>query len=233
MICPVCLGSGKRLDMVCGWCRGLGVERRISKQEMIDFIETECKKNNFTIQTPSDATVDTNGVECSAYFCAEEKKLVAARNSVNFFENLLHEFCHLRQFLNQTKAWKESHFAHTDSSAIIEDFITKERHVSTEELKMAIDSTIELEWECENMAMSYLSILTDYPKERIPTYKINAFIYMRFYRAVEHFGCWYKNNKDFMSQGIHYKYAELVKNMPNYNNPITQEEIDVMRECFE
>lgn len=233
MICPVCLGSGKRLDLTCGWCRGLGIERLITKKELVEFMENECKKNGFVIKKIPSTTVEINGVECSAYFCAQERELVAAKHSVNFFENLLHEFCHLRQFLSQTQAWKNSHFAHTDSSAIIEDFIINERHVSSEELKKAINSTIELEWECENMAISYLNILTDYPKERIPTYKINAFVYMRFYRAVEHFGCWYKKGKDFMSKGIHYKYAESVKNMPNYNDPITQEEIDVMKECFE
>lgn len=232
MICPVCLGHGTRLGLQCGWCRGLGIETKISKSELLDFIKEQCAKNNFTIHTPETATVETGGVECSAYFCAHDKVLVAAKQSVNFFENLLHEFCHLRQYLQQTQAWKNSHYEWTDSSAVIADFVTKKRDVSPEELKKSIDSTIELEWECENMAMTYLSILSDYPQERIATYKINAFVYMRFYRAVEHFGSWYKEGKNFLAQGIHHKYADSVKNMPNYNDPITDEEIEVMKECF-
>jgi hypothetical protein len=231
--CPVCLGSGKRLDLICGWCNGLGFERKISKKEMIEFIKNECSKNNIDLKIEEGAEVYCGDIECAAYFSIENKEIKIAKNTVHFFENLLHEFCHLRQYLWQTKAWKEAIVNGRDAADIIDMFVLNKKNISLEDFKTAIQKTIQLEWECENMVLEYLRHIKDYSEQRIESYKLNAYVYMRFYRGVEHFKKWHLPNKNYQKMGIHGQYVERLSCLPAYDAPITDQEIEIVKGCFE
>ena len=232
MVCPVCLGTGLRLELECGWCRGLGVDRKLSKEELVGFIEKQATSQGFKIEMVDAPKVHTNGVECSAFFCYQTRSLTVAKHSVNFFENLVHEFCHLRQFSHGRPAWKNSLVDGEDACVVVDDFLNG-LMTDRARLARAIDKTIELEWDCEQMAHSYLSMVDGYTDDQLKTQQINAFIYMRFYRAVQEFGRWYEPGKDFHVMGIHHEYAEKIETLPSYNAPILQEEIDVFKKCFE
>jgi hypothetical protein len=232
MICPVCLGSGKCLDAICGWCNGLGFEKNLTKEEVIDFVGSQCRRYGMDLIMEESPNVFCGDIECSAFFCFKTKRMVVAKHSINFFENLLHEYCHLKQHEWNTKAWRGGFLNGVDSSDIIDNFISGSKVYSVETFKQAIDKTIELEWECENMVLEHLRHVTGYSEYQINNYQLNAYIYMRFYRAVEHFQKWHLPSKNFQSMGIHGKYIQCIKNFPNYNDPITQEEIDLVKECF-
>lgn len=232
MICPVCLGSGKCLDSICGWCNGLGFERNLTKDEMIDFIDSQCKRYDITLSIQESPNVFCNGVECSAFFCAKTQRMVVAKHTVNFFENLLHEYCHLKQYVWCTKAWQGGFINGVDASDIIDSFTNNSKNYTVEQFNEAIERTINLEWECENMVLEYLKHIDNYSQDKINQYKLNAYIYMRFYRAVEHFGKWHLPNKNYQVMGIHGKYIDNIENFPEHKDPITKQEIEIVRECF-
>ena len=235
--CPVCLGNGKRLFKECYFCGGKGFVGKISKNEMVEFIEYETQKAGFEIILQDSEKTNVNGIECSAFFDARGKILAVAKKHINFFENLIHEFCHLRQFDVNCPAWANGYVNGVDSSDILDSYLNGNINLDENGLEDIISRIIELEWDCECRVKEYLKEISDYPEESLNLYNVNAFMYMRFYRAVGYFKKWHLPGKDFLSMGIHYDYMKSVvgKTNPwqNYNSPISKEEIELFKKCFE
>jgi len=235
--CPICLGNGKRFLSECSWCNGRGFVSKITIKEMIDFISHETQKAGFEIILQDSEKTNVNGVECSAFFDAKTRVLAVARRHVNFFENLVHEFCHLRQFDVNCEAWANGSVNGVDSSDVLDFYLNGTVQLNEDELQDIIGRIIEVEWDCECRVKEYLREISDYPKESLNLYNVNAFMYMRFYRAVGYFKRWHLPGKDFFSMGIHHDYMRMVVGKTNpwqdYNSPITIEEIDLFRKCFE
>lgn len=235
--CQVCLGNGKRFHAECLNCKGKGFDQKITIKEMIDFISHETEKAGFQILLQDSEKTNVNGVECSAFFDAKLRVLAVAKRHQNFFENLVHEFCHLRQYEVNCEAWSKGSVDGVDSSDILDYFLNGTVKLTNEQLKDVVDRIIEVEWDCESRVKKYLRDISDYPKESLALYDVNAFMYMRFYRAVEYFKKWHISGKDFLSMGIHHSYVRDVVGKANlwldYNAPLSKEEIDLFRKCFE
>lgn len=235
--CDVCLGNGKRLNAECPNCGSRGFVGKITKSEMIEFISHESRKANFDIILQDSEKTSVNGVECSAFMDAKLKVLAVAQRNPNFFENLVHEFCHLRQYDINCLAWVNGSINGVDSSDVLDAYLNGSVVLEEHQFKDVIDRIIELEWDCETRVKEYLKYISDYPKESLNIYNVNAFMYMRFYRAVEHFKSWYLPGKDFLKMNIHEDYIKAVvgktNEWPEYNDPITPDEIALFRKCFE
>lgn len=234
--CPICLGNGKRFEEKCYLCDGNGFIGKITRKEMVDFISHETEKAGFQIILENSQRTKTNGIECSAFFDFRLKILAVAALHENFFENLLHEFCHLRQFQLNCKVWADSYTDGNDTSDILDSFLNGMTVLNDDELEIVIDKIIDLEWDCENRVKEYLRMIEGYSVDSLATYDINAFMYMRFYRAVQYFKKWNVVGKDFLSMGIHKEYIDKILPLycrANHNSPIKAEEIEIYRKCFE
>ena len=235
--CYVCLGNGKRLGGECPLCNGLGFIGKISREGLVDFISHEAEKAGFNIFLQDSEKTSVNGIECSAFFDPNLKVLAVARQNDNFFENLIHEFCHLRQYKIGCDAWNDSFVEGIDSSDILDGFLNNQITLSDDNLQKLITRIIEMEWDCESRVKEYLVNVEGYSQESLNIYDMNAFMYMRFYRAVQYFKKWHLPNKDFLAMRIHQSYVDEVVNkygrMPKYNDALLPEEINLFRRCFE
>lgn len=75
----------------------------------IDFVKKECKKHGVKCELrPRKYLVLDGNVKCGGYFDGENKKLVVAMNNLEAFPILVHEYCHLTQWLDNSPYWVDA-----------------------------------------------------------------------------------------------------------------------------
>jgi hypothetical protein len=76
------------------------------KNLFIKYVKSECKKSGVKVDIRNVSYLKMSGnIKCSGYFDAEAKILVCAKNSPNWLEVLIHEFCHYLQWKENCPAW--------------------------------------------------------------------------------------------------------------------------------
>ena len=76
-------------------------------KEFIKHVEQECKKHNVKCILKNTKTVQLDGSSrCSGYF--DEESLVVAMNRPDAMQILVHEYCHLTQWVDQCEIWVHS-----------------------------------------------------------------------------------------------------------------------------
>lgn len=76
------------------------------KNLFIKYVKSECKKSGVKVDIRNVSYVKMSGnIKCSGYFDSEAKVLVCAKNSPNWLETLVHEFCHYLQWKENCPAW--------------------------------------------------------------------------------------------------------------------------------
>ena len=76
-------------------------------KEFIKHVKQECKKHNVKCILKNTKTVQLDGSSrCSGYF--DEESLVVAMNRPDAMQILVHEYCHLTQWVDQCEIWVHS-----------------------------------------------------------------------------------------------------------------------------
>jgi hypothetical protein len=142
-----------------------------------------CKKNGISLRLTKGAQVEFQpGVRCSGYFDGANKQLVVATGNDQWLATLVHEFCHLEQFLQGSEFWKKA-----DNFG----FVTFDKWLSGKNVKgvlKSINSLITLELDCEKRALKKI-IEYDLPVNTV-TYIQRANAYILYYRYVYETGRW-------------------------------------------
>lgn len=113
------------------------------KEQFIDWIKEECKKNNIKYSLRNVSYVILNGnMKCSGYFYNEEDKgyLVCAMRKNGSVEILAHEYCHATQWLDKISLWDKS----TKSLTKLEEWLSGKRVKNIKE-HLAVCRDLELD----------------------------------------------------------------------------------------
>jgi hypothetical protein len=219
-ICNKCNGNGHVNGDTCDSCHGVGFIGTTNKEGMVDFVNFVCKNNGFSLVLEESEQVYANGMPCTGYFDSDYKKIVVAKNNQRFFTVLLHEFCHLRQFLEKkfTERWMYS----SELDAILKGLkpvILKER------FNRIINGVIDLEWDCEQRTIQLLKTLEDFSDKDLDDYYENCYLYMRFYKAVEFFRKWKIDNLDYFNYCQDNGYFEIFEMSKDHKKELSMEEV--------
>ena len=87
-----------------------------STQIFIDHVKAECKKHKVKIKEYKRHYVKlTDGVKCGGYFDDSSKPpiLAFAKGRPDYLELLVHEYCHMTQWLDKLPLWDEAESALT------------------------------------------------------------------------------------------------------------------------
>lgn len=75
-------------------------------QAFVEFVKAECKRVGVKCNLKNTTHVKSDGVQCSGYFDEDDRKLVVAMDNQDSLGVLVHEYCHLTQWEENTELWK-------------------------------------------------------------------------------------------------------------------------------
>jgi len=152
-------------------------------KKFISDVAAKCVEHGITLKLISDKKVCVDSIPCSGYF--DEEDLVVATKKPDWLDVLVHESCHLDQFVQKSKYWKSG-----DTGIInIEKFISKEKNMSIKKVKKSIIDTVMLELDCE---MRTVKKIKKYGlKVNIDTYTKQANSYLFSYWTILRDRKWY------------------------------------------
>ncbi len=111
-------------------------------QKFLAKVASDCQKHGVGFHLVPDKHVDADGIKCSGYF--DEAELKVASMKKDWVDVLVHESCHMDQWLEKISLWAKADTGIT----IIEKWCSGTKY-SKEKCLQAFKDTIELEWDCE------------------------------------------------------------------------------------
>lgn len=148
-------------------------------EQLISDVANKCVQNKINFRLEYAKHVDVENIPCSGYF--DEKTLAVAtkNNYLNWLGILIHESCHLDQFLEGGDIW----IPDKDALTIVENWIHG-KNVARRRLDKGFKNTIALELDCEKRSVQKIKKY-DLPIE-INDYiqKANAYLFSYMYAYV-------------------------------------------------
>ena len=194
------------------------VVNNFSKNDLafIDFVKTECKALGVKVDLrPSTYVKLDKNIKCSGWFDSDGKQLVVAMNRPDALSILVHEYCHVTQWVDGIDLWHAS-----DNSLIKVDEWLGGKRVHSIDKHLAIARDLELDNEKRSVKMIRkwgLSIdIAEYVR------KANAYIH--FYNWIRRSRRWSKptnspyQNKlvlSVMSTRFNMQYKHLTPKVAN------------------
>lgn len=121
-------------------------------KRMIGDIATKCLANGFSFKLIAAKYVEAGkGIKCSGYF--DEENLIVASLKKDWRDVLVHESCHLDQFVENSKYWRGGE----DGIMVLDKWLLNKKNYSKTYLEKAIKSTILLELDCEKRTVKKMS----------------------------------------------------------------------------
>ena len=115
--------------------------------KLILDITKKCLKNNISLHLVAKDSVEADeNITCSGYF--DEKDLVVACKKKDWLDILVHESCHMDQFIGKYPLWKDS-----DKSMLQFDAWLGGKKVSRKQLVIYVQNVIEMELDCEKRSV--------------------------------------------------------------------------------
>lgn len=134
---------------------------------------------------------------CSGYFndVPKPKIVVAVDKPIEqWLPVLVHEFCHLEQFLEGDLTWTNLEIYETDSCTEFQDWLDGNDELHPELITYHMKRVIDMEFNCEKRAVKKIK------KFKLPIniedYIQRANVYMWFYSAVKEMRKWSGKNND-------------------------------------
>ena len=180
----------------------------MNKSELVSFIKKECKQRNIKCTLKNTTYLKVDGVPCGGLFHPDIGLMVAMGND-HAYEILVHEYCHMTQWIEQIQEWKNHQKINS------EQFDSWLAGGKCRNIKKYIKWIIELELENEKRSVKMIKKLKlDFIDINLYIKKANA--YLQFYNWLLIHKSWTKPGKPM------YKSKKVLSMMPakfnmNYN----------------
>jgi hypothetical protein len=115
-----------------------------SLNKLIGDTANKCLAQGFSFKLEAKKSVQAgDGIKCSGYF--DEKDLIVASSKKDWIDVLVHESCHLDQFVENSKYWDNGECG----IIVMDKWLMKKANYNKKRLEKAIQDTILLELDCE------------------------------------------------------------------------------------
>jgi len=179
-------------------------------QKLIGKVAADCQKYKIGFHLSPDKFVEADGIKCSGYF--DDRDLYVAAGKKDWVDVLVHESCHLDQFVEKHPLWLKA-----DTGITMIEKWCKGAQYSKDRIIQAFRDTIELELDCEKRS-----------EKKIKKFKLDIDL-VRYRKQVNSylFSYWatYRNKKWW---AFPYNNPKIVRRMPEvflplkeYHNPDT------------
>lgn len=148
-------------------------------------------------------------MKCNGYFCDGEYELAVACDQPleQWFRVLVHESCHMDQFIEQCEAWTEGYFVgEVERKALIDLWLGYDLELTESQFREHIYPTMFVELDCERRAVKKIKEY-ELPID-VVHYIQQANSYVYFYWYIFHCRKWYTVGKE------PYNNSKVVNLMP-------------------
>jgi hypothetical protein len=142
-------------------------------QKLISDIAQKCLTNGINFRLEYTDSVDQENLPCSGYF--DEKTLAVAVKKpriIDWLDVLVHESCHLDQYLEKSKYWVSD----KKSLFVVEAWIHGKK-VNKKDLQTGFTNTVALELDCEKRTVKKLKKYNIPFNEKQYIRKANAYLF--------------------------------------------------------
>jgi hypothetical protein len=170
-------------------------------QALIGDISSKCIKNGINFRLEYKSQVDEDNLPCSGYF-DENSLVVGVKKSkdIDWIDVLVHESCHLDQFLEKTPLWVSDAL----SLNIVESWI-EGKAINNQKALTGFKNTVALELDCEKRTVKKLQKYKIKFNKSLYIQKANAYLFSYAYALI---------NKKWYAQP--YENVQIVRHMPTF-----------------
>lgn len=178
----------------------------MTPRQFIRLVQQDCSAKGVQFKVTDGAFLVLDGLRCNGYFVEEPTPILAVatgKSSRKWFKTLVHEYCHMLQWLEQTRKWKDS----AKSDYMWSWFVGEDRVTRRQAYRSALYA-LDLELDCERRVLRLIKKL-DLPIDPVRyAQEANAYVYF-YYAALKH-KRWYEVGKE------PYSLPRLVDRMPKH-----------------
>lgn len=170
----------------------------------VKFVRAECKKYGvkFRLRNVEYLRIDEN-INCSGYFDETVPIIVVAKQRKDWLEILVHEYCHLTQWVENCKEWKKVDKYNSCNKV---DMWLAGKNVKDPEFHLTVIRDLELD--NEKRAVKVIKKFGLDSRIDIDDYIRKANAYINFYNYLKYTRRWSSPNNS------PYKNKELIGSMP-------------------
>lgn len=193
------------------------MKRKISNKQLCQFVEhvkTVAKRHGVEVHLISKRVITTDeGLSVSGYFQGEpppgELAVAVGRPEKEWALVLAHEYCHMQQWIQKSKMWLRTLSKQgIDHSYVINTWLSGLCELSEKQKKVLFHTTINMELECEKMAVQLIKKHPAFAGTSIKEYIQKSNAYLNFYHHVARSRQWYTAGR------APYQIPELWEKMP-------------------
>lgn len=169
---------------------------------ILDLIN-RCKDNKVKLIMEPGKVEFAPGSECSGLFSPDPLEITVGINRPieMWLPVLVHESCHMDQFLENSKVWADCYIKDHDTSTILDMWLAGLVDLNPTQLKDVLDRLLNLELDCERRSVEKIK------KYKLPIditeyiQKANAYVY--FYRAIARTRKWTSSERSpYRNDGV-------------------------------
>ena len=166
----------------------------MNAKEFLKCVKEQCAESDIKVDLVDGKSIDVNGTSCTGSFDDRAKILSVAINrpESEWLPILAHEFCHFRQYKENTRAWRNLYCTVVGNTiccvSILDLWLSNEIELTKEQLEKYINTTISVELECEIDTVELIKEL-ELPIN-IDQYIKQANAYLLSYQAMRVFRRW-------------------------------------------
>ena len=198
-------------------------------------LRDKCKKHGITLKlvdTPTIAYVENEEIQVSGYFDSENKILAVAcgKDIVEWLEILIHESCHLDQYVEESELWFANDYNGIDASTILDLWLAKIVELKPKMLNEITKKIIDLERDCDMRSIDKIREygMNDIIDIDLYTRKSNA--YHLSYIAVKRLRKW---NKPLKAAYQVFPVLHSFQSKMSVGYSITKKQFDLLRKhCY-
>ena len=123
----------------------------------LEDLKILCKKNKIKLQLINKSFIDCDGSSISGYFDGDSKIMAVAtkKKVINWIQILIHESCHLDQFIENTKEWNDCTIRKVhDAYSLLDLWLNHGIEFTEKQLKNIIRKIIICERDCDTRAIT-------------------------------------------------------------------------------
>lgn len=170
--------------------------------DFLRHVKEVCKENDVRFYQGRGKFIKlSDSIKCAGYFDHTNKVLAYASKHPFALGILVHESCHLDQWLENPKFFKEF-----DKCVVIDEWLSG-KEVSSKRLDDAIKMAMELELDCEKRSVKKIKKFNLPLDPKVYTRRANVYIY---------FYLWLRKTRRWSSpSNSPYQIAEIVNSVPS------------------
>lgn len=205
---------------------------------LVKDIKAKCKKNGITFKLVKSSTIQSNGSFITGYFDSNNLELYVAEKSSIALEVLIHESCHLDQWVSKSPAITGTDFPHIKGTVVESHYLADLWMCEIIDIRnkklinKMFERMMDCERDCEKRSIKKIKKYRLQNLIDLDEYRQKANAYILGYKTIIDHRCWFGKNKSPYS--VKEVWSAFPKNKIVNTYKMTKKQKDLVNQlCFD